>query len=432
MKLWQKDYKANEAIVNFCVGEDYLLDQKLVGYDVKATIVHCAMLKKIRILNKKEFTKIKNCLKEIIKLTQKKGFVITKTQEDCHTAIENYLVKQLGVLGKKIHTGGSRNDQVLTALRLYAKDKLQQIAYATVKLAQTILKFAQKHEFVPMPGFSHTRRAMPSSIGLWAGAFTESLIDDLYLLKTAYDLNNQCPLGSAAGFGVSLPIDRDFTTKMLGFKKTQKNTLYVQNSRGKFESVIIDALSQIMLDLNRLASDLIYFTNEANGYFILPKEFCTGSSLMPNKQNPDGLEIVRANYKVVLGCVFTIKNLLADLLSGYNRDYQLAKEPFIKAIEITLSSLEIMVLVISSLIVNRKKCGDAITPDMFATDGVMELVNKGIPFRKAYSRVAKELKQLKPQDSLKNIKIKTHIGAPGNLGLNNLKEKLAIIANDFT
>lgn len=431
MKLWQKDYKINEQIVDFCVGEDYLLDKKLVKYDAQATIVHCAMLKKIKLLNTNEFRKIKKCLKKIFVLSQKNKFVIKKEQEDCHTAIENYLVKQLGVLGKKIHTGRSRNDQVLTALRLYAKDKLRQIAYATVKLAQMLLKLAQKNEFVPMPGFSHSRKAMLASVGLWAGAFIESLIDDLCVLKTAYDLSDQCPLGSAAGFGVSLPIDRNFTAKWLEFKKVQKNTLYVQNSRGKFESVIIDALSQIMLDLNRLASDLIFYSNESNNYFILPKEFCTGSSLMPNKQNPDVLEIVRANYKVVLGCGFTIKHLLADLLSGYNRDYQLVKEPFIKVIEITVSSLEIMVLVISRLIVNQKKCEDAISLDMFATDEVLALAENGMPFREAYMKVAKGLNRIEPQDALKNIKNKKHIGAPGNLGLESLKIKLAKVINDF-
>jgi argininosuccinate lyase len=275
-----------------------------------------------------------------------------------------------------------------------------------------------------MPGFTHTRKAMPSSIGLWAGSFVEGLIDDLGVLKAAYDLSNQSPLGSAAGFGVSLSIDRTFTAKALSFPKVQKNTLYAQNSRGKFESVILDALSQIMLDTNRLASDLILFSEESLGFFIFPKKFCTGSSLMPNKKNPDVLEIARANYKVLLSYSFCIKNLLADLPSGYNRDYQLTKEPFIRGLEITQNTIDIMNLIISQLKVDKATCEKAITTQMFATDETLKLVEKGVPFRVAYRKISSDIKKIKPQHIQQNIRSKKHIGAPGNLQLAKLKMQI--------
>lgn len=424
MKLWQKNNKTDKRIIHFCVGNDYSLDNNLIQYDVEASCAHAEMLKKIGILNLQEFNRIMHCLNEIKQKALQGNFKIKKDEEDCHTAIENYLVRKIGIAGKKLHTARSRNDQVMVALRLYAKDKIIAIAQAGRQLAITLLNFAQKYEFVPIPGFSHTRKAMPSSIGLWAGAFVESLIDDLGLLKAAYDLINQSPLGSAAGFGVSLPIDRELTAKLLSFPKVQKNTLYVQNSRGKFESIIVDALSNIILDLNKLATDLILFTEDSFGYFQLPEKICTGSSLMPNKKNPDVLELVRTYYKILVSESACIKNIIADLMSGYNRDYQLTKAPFLRAIEITSNTLEIMDIVINALEVNQEKCEQAFTKDLFATDEVMRKVQQGIPFRTAYRKVAKELHKIEFQDLVENLQSKKHTGAPGNLQLNALKTDL--------
>jgi len=428
-QLWKKNTKIDAKIINFCASEDPHLDSNLIVYDVKASVAHASMLNKIGILNDHELEQLHYYLNEIKKMALAGKFKIKTAEEDCHTAIENYLIRKLGSTGKKIHTARSRNDQVLAALRLYAKDKLSMIANATQQLALTLLNFAQKYEFVPVPGFSHTRKAMPSSIGLWAGAFVESLIDDLALLKAVYNLINQSPLGSASGFGVAMPIDREYTAELLNFAKVQKNTLYVQNSRGKFEAIIIDIVGNIMLDLNKLSTDLIFFSEDSFGYFKLPERFCTGSSLMPHKQNPDVLEIIRAYYKIVLAESFCIKNLIADLLSGYNRDFQLTKAPFIRAIELTSRSLEIMNLVINGLSVNKEKCAKAITKELYATDEVLQLVQQGIPFRTAYKKIARNLDNIKFHDPVSNLKSKKHTGAPGNLQLNTLGDKIAHIRN---
>jgi len=331
-KLWQKSYKLDEEIEKFTVGNDFLLDKELVKYDVYGSIAHAAMLNKINIINKNEFKKLKNALLGILKLDEKNKFEIKQEDEDVHTAVENYLTKKLGNLGKKIHTARSRNDQVLVDIRLYSKEKLLEVKKALIDLVSTILNFAEKNKNIPIPGYTHTRKAMPSSIGLLFGAYAESLLDNFELIETAYKLNNQNPLGSAAGYGINLEIDRELTTKLLGFEKVQNNVLYVQNSRGKIESVIVFALSKMMNDLAKISNDLILFSMEEFGYFTLPDKFTTGSSLMPQKKNPDVLELIRAKSSIVESNLFQINNIISKLISGYNRDLQLTKEPLINSI----------------------------------------------------------------------------------------------------
>ncbi len=412
MKLWKKDYDVNKEIEKYTVGNDYLIDKNLLKYDVIGSIAHASMLKKIGILTNKEFVKLKKELKDILK---NKDFKIKQSDEDVHTAIENYLTKKLGNLGKKIHTARSRNDQSNLDIRLYTKEKLLEISESLLKLAKTLLNFSEKNKKIPMPGYTHTQKAMPSSAGLWSGAFLESLLDDLILLKTAFKLNNQCPLGSAASYGVSLNIDRKYTSDLLGFEKLQNNVLYAQNSRGKIESIVLSALTQIMIDLGKMSSDLVFFSTL--GYFELPNEFCTGSSIMPQKKNQDVLELVRAKVSVVEACLFEVNGVIKNLISGYNRDFQLTKEPLIKGIEITKDTIKIIDLVMKGLNVNKDKCIKAFTPEIFATDKALELVKKGMPFRNAYKEVGLNLDKLKSIDPIKNIMAKKHIGATGNLGL---------------
>jgi argininosuccinate lyase len=390
MKLWEKGTKLNQQIENFTVGDDYILDQKLIKYDCLASIAHAKMLGKIRILNESEVHKLERELGNIIELDKKDEFKILKEQEDCHTAIENYLVENLGDLGKKIHTARSRNDQVLTALRLYYKDRLGNCIKLIEKLIQSIAAFLKKYGDIKFPGYTHTRKAMPSSIGLWGNSFIDAMKDNLKVIELTLEIIDQSPLGTGAGYGVPLKIDRNYTAELSGFKKVQNNPIYTQNSRGKFESSILHALSLIMYDLNKIASDLILFSLPELGYFELPEEFCTGSSIMPQKKNPDVLELIRSKYHVLVSYEFQLKNISSNLISGYHRDIQLTKEPIIKGLEITEDCLSIMSLIFTKLKVNKKNCLRALTEEIYATEQVYELVEKGIPFREAYKMISKK------------------------------------------
>ena len=288
MKLWQKGYSLNDEIEKFTVGNDFVIDRKLVKYDCIASIAHAKMLCKIGILKREECKKLIKTLNEIIKLERKGKFVIKRQDEDCHTAIENYLVKKLGNAGKKIHTARSRNDQVLGALRLYYKDEIRNIIRLIDELAKPLIFLKIKHINTPMPGYTHMRKAMPSSVSLWAEAFIESMDDNKILLLSIEKLIDQNPLGTGAGYGLPIEIDRKFTAEQLKFKKIQNNPIYTQNSRGKFESSILHALNQVMIDLNKMSSDIILFSMPEFGFFELPKEICTGSSIMPHKKNQIG------------------------------------------------------------------------------------------------------------------------------------------------
>ena len=430
MKLWQKNYDVDKEIEKFTVGNDFLLDKALVKYDVYGSIAHASMLKKIGILNSDELKKIKKILLEILKLNENNKFQIGQQDEDCHTAIENHLTKKLGDLGKKIHTARSRNDQVLVDLRLYSKDSLLEAYKALASLVETVLQFAEKNKDVPIPGYTHTRKAMPSSIGLLFGAYAESLTDNFKLLKAAYKLNDQNPLGSAAGYGVNLEIDREFTTNLLGFKKVQNNSAYAQNSRGKIESAIIFALSKIMDDLSKVASDLMLFSMEEFGFFSLPDKLTTGSSLMPHKKNPDVLELIRGKASVVQSYLFLVNSISPKLISGYHRDFQLTKEPLMKSFEIAIASINILGLTLSELKVNKEKCISSFTNDLFATDKVIGLAKKGIPFREAYTEVGANLEKIAKINPVENIKSKKHVGATGNLGLEKARSQLQKIKQE--
>ena len=391
MKLWQKDYELNKQIEKFTVGNDPLIDLKLVKYDCIASIAHAKMLKKIGILSNNELTELEKELKNIIKLAQMNKFKIKMEEEDCHTAIENHLTKRLGKIGRKIHTARSRNDQVLTAIRLYSKDKLKQIETSLLELVETLKKVSMKYKNVGIPGYTHSRKAMPYSVGKYFEAFKEAFEDDMLLLKLAYKINDQNPLGSAAGYGVNLEIDRDLTSKLLNFSKIQNNELYCQNSRGKFESIILFALSQIMLDLQKLANDLILFSMDEFGYFNLPDEFCTGSSIMPHKKNADVLELVRAKSAVINSYYSQLIETVKGLHSGYNRDMQLTKEPLMKGFEITLDTMKIMNMVIANMKVNNENCKKACTKEIYSVDKAYDLVKKGTAFRDAYKKISKKL-----------------------------------------
>lgn len=417
MKLWDKGYKLDQLIEKFMTGDDPALDHALIIYDCLGSIAHAKMLEKIEVLTLKECEQLTGALQDIINLAKEDKFVIQFQDEDVHTAIENALITKLGDLGKKLHTARSRNDQILLDMRLYSKDWLINITHEVLNVCEVLCHFAKKYQDVPMPGRTHFQRAMPSSMGLWAGAFSESLLDNIELLKTAYWLVDQCPLGSAASYGVSLDIDRQYIADLLGFRAVQNNVLYANNSRGKFESIILSTLVQIMNDLSKISTDIIIFCAPEFGYLALPEKFCPGSSLMPQKRNPCPLELIRAKSAVLQGMFFQVLELIRTLPSGYNRDFQETKRPLMQGFELTLMSLKVFGAIFSELQVNEEQCIGSFTTELFATDKVLSLVKEGIPFRDAYKQVAYNLNLVTLSDPKANILSKTHQGASGNLGL---------------
>jgi len=391
MKLWHKGKESDKAVERFTVGDDWWRDRQLVYYDCIASKAHARMLHKIGLLSEQERDDLLQGLDEIIRLDEQGTFEIKLSDEDCHTAIENWLTGKYGETGKKIHTGRSRNDQVLTALRLLYRDAIDAIDEQAQQLAAAFKGLQKRHGKTAIPGLTHTRKAMPSSVKMWAGAFIDALADDRELLKSVRRIVNQSPLGTAAGYGVPLLLDREFTAKELGFDRVQKNPVYTQLSRGKFESMLLSALSQILLVLNRCAADLILFSVPEWGFFKMPEKYATGSSIMPQKVNPDVLELVRASYHRLLGFETQLKTTTANLISGYHRDLQLTKAPVLKSLETTRDALQIMTGLVAELKVDESAAKKQMTDELFATDKVYELVQKGVSFREAYRRVAKEL-----------------------------------------
>lgn len=423
-KLWEKGYKLDPLVDEFTVGDDYLLDLALTRWDCVGSIAHAAMLQKIGILSRDEFGQLRACLLEIIHLHSKCEFSITPEQEDVHTAVEGYLTDKLGSIGKKVHTARSRNDQVILDIRLFMRDKLLLVTELTCDMIAVLLDFAEKYKDVPIVGRTHFQPAMPSSVGLWAGAIAESLLDDIELLRSAYRIADQCPLGSAASYGVNIDIDRKMVSDLLAFDHVQNNVLYVNNSRGKVEGIILSALSQVMNDLSKMSSDIILWSMPEFGYFLLPADLCPGSSLMPQKRNPGFFEITRAKAATLLACQMQVMEQVRPLISGYHQDFQETKRPLMAGMEITEQALRVCGLGVSRLNVNRERCIAAFTTDVFATDRVLQLVRQGIPFRDAYKQVALTLGETKMEDPVANILAKKHIGATGNLGLEIVRGRM--------
>ncbi len=390
-KLWQKGYEIDKLVEGFTVGRDYIVDMALIRYDIVASTAHAKMLLKMGYITQEEFHGIGSALEELSDLIEQGKFQIKPEEEDCHTAIENFLVQKLGDTGKKIHTARSRNDQVLTALRMLYKDQLKQIKEAVEDLMKAVGNFSKRYAKVTFAGFTHTRKAMPTNFRSWATALRDALKDDLKLLSVVYELIDQSPLGTGAGYGLPIPTDRKLTAKELGFKKIQRNPIYTQLSRGKFEYLILHLLSQITYDLNRFASDIIFFSLPDIGYIELPKELCTGSSIMPQKLNPDPLELIRAYHSVIVSRMIECSMITSNLITGYHRDLQLLKEIVIDSFQDVKDLLAVMKKVFEKLRINRISCFNSLTDEVLATQRVYELVKQGVPFRDAYRLIAKEL-----------------------------------------
>ncbi|MDQ3855749.1 MAG: argininosuccinate lyase [Chloroflexota bacterium] len=419
-KLWDKGYALDSLIERFEIGDDSTYDNELVEPDVLGSVAHAEMLARIGVLASDELGQLREGLAGILELYRQGEFRMSPSDEDVHTKVENWLVEHYGAVGKRIHTARSRNDQVLLDLRLYSKRKLLEVETALLSCAAELARFAQVHELVPMPGYTHMQRAMLSSVGTWAGAYAEALHDDVRLLETAYELTDQSPLGSAAAYGVPLPIDRQYVADRLGFAKVQNNVLYAQNSRGKLEAVVVQALSQVMLDLSKLAQDVLLFTTAEYGFFRVSDSLVTGSSIMPQKKNISMMELLRAKAAVMLGYQQQVMGVLTGLPSGYNKDYQETKRPFMDAVELALQSLAVVELTVRNLEPNEERLSAACTPELYATDHAYELVRQGVPFRDAYRYVGTHLDELPAVDAQQSLAQRTHAGASGNLGLERL------------
>ena len=421
-----KSHKTTVGIINaetlaFTTGRDPELDRRLAAADCVGTAAHAVMLARMpvkpAIITPAECQKVLRELAAIISRAGKNGFKITLRDQDCHLAIERTLTARLGETGKKIHTGRSRNDQVATALRLYGKEQMLELAGGALNLCGVLLRLAARHALTPMVGRTHMQPAMPSSVGLWAAAYAEGILEDLELLKSAYLLNDRSPLGSAASYGVPLPLDRRLTSQLLGFRRPILTVLHAGNARGKIESIVLAAAAQLMVTLSRLAQDLILFTMPEFNYFTLPAKMCTGSSIMPQKNNPDILELVRAKAARVGAHAAGALEITRALPSGYNRDLQEIKEPFMDGLDIALASARVMALLVAGLEVNRAALLRGFRPGVFAADQALFLAGRGLPFRDAYRHVKEHLDELAGLDPAGAVRRKKHLGAPANLGL---------------
>ena len=415
-KLWQKNYTLDSMMESFTVRKDYILDEDLVLSDIIGSASQAKGLVKMGILTEEEGKNILEGLDKIAKLRLNNDFPIERSDEDCHTAIEMFLTKEYGDTGKKIHTGRSRNDQVQTALRIYMREAALKISAASLSFASSLIEFAKKNEDVPMPGRTHMQIAMPSSVALWAMSFAEEIIEEAGMMMSFYSVLDQSPLGSAASYGTTLPTDREYLAQLMGFSKVQNNVLYANNCRGKFEAMFLDHAGYIALTISKLAQDLMLFTLPEFGYFSLPRELCTGSSIMPQKKNPDGLELARSRTSLIVSAAARVKDMIKSLPSGYNRDFQDTKEPLMEGVNATLELVRIMDLMTQKLEVYPENLIKACTPELYATDKVMDNVLNGGNFRDSYKNVGLNLDKVeKDADPVASMKRRTVIGSAGNL-----------------
>ena len=427
MKLWQKDTSTNEKIDHFTVGNDRTYDLALAPYDCIASKAHAKMLGEIGLLTSKEVKDLTNTLDRILKSTQKGDFVIEKEFEDMHSKIEYLLTQKLGDLGKKIHTARSRNDQVLVALQLYIKEELVQIKKEVVKLFDLLLKLAETYQKDLLPGYTHMQVAMPSSFGLWFSAYAESLVDDVAFLNTAFQLADQNPLGSAAGFGSSFPIDRELTTEELGFKTLKYNVVAAQMGRGKVEKASATAIGMLGGTLAKLAMDICMYMGQDFDFIHFPEELTTGSSIMPHKKNPDVFELIRGKCNFLQGLPQQLALLTSNLPSGYHREMQLAKAPLVEAFQEIKACLEMMHFSLSKIEVRKNITDDSKYDYLFSVDTLNEWVKQGIPFREAYQKMGKEIASgnYTPKRDLSH----SHLGSIGNLQLDAIRDKMKSVGS---
>lgn len=421
MKLWDKGISINEKIEKFTVGNDREIDIHIAKYDIQASKAHAKMLHTITLLSAIELQKIEHTLTKLEEQIANNTFVIEAQFEDVHSKIEFELTKELGDIGKKIHTARSRNDQVLVALHLFYKEHIASIKNEVNEFFNTLLTTADTHKNAIIPGYTHLQVAMPSSIGLWIAGYAELLIDDVYILDAVAKIIDQNPLGSAAGYGSSFPIDRDFTTKELGFSTLKYNVIAAQLGRGKNERAIANAFGSLCNTLSRFAMDICLYTSQNFGFISFPDELTTGSSIMPHKKNPDVFELIRGKCNKIQGLHTEILLITNNLPSGYHRDFQLLKEHIIKAFFEISEILNIFNFVIQQMKVNSIDLKDPKYQYLYTVDSINHLVVEGMPFRDAYQKVGSEVENNSYQPDM--TKKHTHIGSIHNLCLENIKAK---------
>ena len=427
MKLWQKETSTNEKIDHFTVGNDRTYDLVLAPYDCIASKAHAHMLGKIGLLMPKEVEKLTQALNTIQESAEQGDFEIEKEFEDMHSKIEFILTEKLGDLGKKIHTARSRNDQVLVAIQLFIKTELTQVKKEVVSLFDLLMDLAERHQNDLLPGYTHMQVAMPSSFGLWFSAYAESLIDDVAFLNTAIELTDQNPLGSAAGFGSSFPIDREMTTKELNFKTLKYNVVAAQMGRGKIEKATATTLGMLSGTLAKLAMDVCMYMGQDFDFIYFPEELTTGSSIMPHKKNPDVFELIRGKCNLLQGLPQQLTLLTSNLPSGYHREMQLAKGPIIEAFQEIKACLEMMRFSLSKIQVRKNITADSKYDYLFSVDTLNEWVKQGVPFREAYQKMGKEIAtgNYTPKRNLDH----SHQGSLGNLQLENIRQKMNSVKN---
>ena len=411
-KLWEKNIDVNPEIERFTVGRDRELDLMLAPYDVLGSIAHSAMLQSIGMLTKEEMTSLHSELRNIYKTIEEGNFVIEDGVEDVHSQVELMLTRRLGDTGKKIHSGRSRNDQVLVDLKLFTRHELQEICEAVVALFDALQEQSEKYKEVLMPGYTHLQVAMPSSFGLWFGAYAESLADDMLFLQAAYRMCNRNPLGSAAGYGSSFPLNRTMTTALLGFDSMNYNVVYAQMGRGKSERNVAFALASVAGTLSKMAFDACMFNSQNFGFVKLPAECTTGSSIMPHKKNPDVFEIMRAKCNRLQTLPMDIAMIMNNLPSGYFRDLQVIKELFLPAFADIKDCLAMATYIIERIEVNKDILADSRYDAMFSVEEVNRLATEGMPFRDAYKKVGLDIEAgtFTPNKDVHH----THEGSIGN------------------
>lgn len=429
MKLWDKGTSVNELIENFTVGKDRELDLYLAKFDVLGSIAHAKMLQSIDLLTESELAELHSELIEIYHVIENGDFRIEEGVEDVHSQVELMLTRKLGDTGKKIHSGRSRNDQVLLDLKLFTRSEIQKLVLATNELFRKLMEKAEANKQYLMPGYTHLQVAMPSSFGLWFSAFAESLVDDLVLLQAAYKITNQNPLGSAAGYGSSFPLNRQMTTDLLGFDSMNYNVIYAQMGRGKMEKTVAFALSSVAATISKFAFDVCLFMSQNFGFVSLPDELTTGSSIMPHKKNPDVFELVRSHCNKIQAIPYQISLMTNNLPSGYFRDLQILKEVFLPAFQELNDCISIAGFAIDNMKVNTNLLADDRYKYVFSVEDVNKLVMQGVPFRDAYKQVGTHINSgtYEPTREINH----THQGSLGNLCLEEIADKMATVVNGY-
>jgi len=430
-KLWQKENQKTDAIIEqFTIGNDPVYDLQLARYDVMGSLAHITMLEHVGLLPSAELEPLCVELKNILNTIEDGTFVIEDGMEDVHSQIEYLLTQKLGDLGKKIHAGRSRNDQVLVDLKLFMRAEIMEIADAVEDLFDLLLTKSEAHKNDLLPGYTHLQIAMPSSFGLWFGAYAECLVEDAELLEAAFRLANKNPLGSGAGYGSSFPLDRKLTTVLLGFEAPHVNVVNAQMSRGKTEFYVLNAISQIATTLSRLAMDVCLYNSQNFGFIELPSSLTTGSSIMPHKKNPDVAELLRGKSNKLKAVPNQMQLLMSNLPSGYHREFQLTKELLMPAIDEIKDCLEITQYMVSNMQVKADLLKDSKYDLLFSVEEVNKLVVAGMPFREAYVQVGKMIEAGKFNGSSRELN-HTHLGSIGNLGLNEIQAQKDAVWSRF-